>query len=235
MFHAACNNDIRLLRSNGLARKRYRLQPGTANFVDRESRDIFRETGTNRGLPRGVLSQAGLENISHDHFVDVISGYQSFSREFLDNGGSKVYGIQRGKGAVEPPYCCPYSTNDIRFHTCSFRVVPRLGNARARATGYERRPVNRDQILMPPSTSRMRPVKKSFSMMNWMAWAISSISPSLPRGIFCTTFSRISGLILATISVLMYPGAIAPTRMPNFASSLAQVTVMESTADFEAE
>ncbi len=49
--------------------------------------------------------------------------------------------------------------------------------------------------------------------MNAAVAAISLGSPSRWTGMPAAIFSRISGFMLATISVLMKPGAIAFTRM----------------------
>ena len=56
-------------------------------------------------------------------------------------------------------------------------------------------------ILMPPSRSMQRPVKKSFSAMKIAACAISLTSPRRRRGTCEVSFSSISGRIEARISV----------------------------------
>src|ERR1700737_4804758 len=76
------------------------------------------------------------------------------------------------------------------------------------------RPSGLLQSRKPPSTSRQRPVKKSFSNMNSTAWAISSGCPRRFNGTGAVILSNISGRIEERISVCVKPGAIDPTRMP---------------------
>ena len=59
---------------------------------------------------------------------------------------------------------------------------------------------------------------------------MSSATPIRPTGMAATSRSRDFWFIPAVIGVSIIPGAMAPTRIPKGANSLAQVTVLAASA-----
>ena len=53
-----------------LVREHHRLQPGSADLVDRERGDVVRQAAVERRLARRVLAEAGRDDVAHDAFVD---------------------------------------------------------------------------------------------------------------------------------------------------------------------
>ena len=54
---------------DALSGEHHRLQPGAADLVDREGGDAVVEAAVERGLPRGVLPVARLDDVPHDALV----------------------------------------------------------------------------------------------------------------------------------------------------------------------
>src|SRR5262249_16600014 len=77
----------------------------------------------------------------------------------------------------------------------------------------------------PPSTSMVRALKYSHSMTKRTASQMSSGTPTRPTGMAATSASRAFWFMPWVMGVSTIPGAIAPTRMPKGANSIAQVLV----------
>src|SRR5207302_1974378 len=85
-FHAAGHYDFRFAQLDRLCRKRDGFQAGAADFVDGHRSDTRLATSLQRGLARGILAEAGLDDVAHDDFVDLprfeIGAANGFGHDF---------------------------------------------------------------------------------------------------------------------------------------------------------
>src|SRR5690606_15180012 len=100
-LHAAADDDLGLSQSNRPSAREDWLKPGAADFVDRYGRSLVGETGRERRLARGRLTDAGLEDVSHVHSVDAGTGEASVGEGGRDGGGAQLRRGERREGAEE--------------------------------------------------------------------------------------------------------------------------------------
>src|SRR6266567_1865774 len=100
-FHAAGHYDFRFAQLDRLCRKRDGFQAGAADFVDGHRSDTRLATSLQRGLARGILAEAGLDDVAHDDFVDLprfeIGAANGFGHDF----GSEFGGGESGKATLK--------------------------------------------------------------------------------------------------------------------------------------
>ena len=85
-FHTARDDDFDLAGADQLVGKRDRVDAGETNLVNRDRRHLLGDSGLDRGLPGGDLAGAGLQDVAHDHVVDVLALH---SRE-IESGPDRV-------------------------------------------------------------------------------------------------------------------------------------------------
>jgi hypothetical protein len=71
---SAGDHDVRIAGADRLRGERDRLQARAAQHVDRRRRHRLRDAGRERGLPRRVLAQAGLQHAAQQDLVDRVGG-----------------------------------------------------------------------------------------------------------------------------------------------------------------
>ena len=69
-LHAAGDDDVHVADGDALSGEHHRFQAGATHLVDRQRRDVVGQSAAKRGLPRGVLSQTGADDVAHDALVD---------------------------------------------------------------------------------------------------------------------------------------------------------------------
>ena len=113
VLHAPGNNAFGVAGADCLGRERDRFQAAPADLVDGCRWNALGEAGANRGLPRGVLPQAGLEHIAHEHLID---GIDAGATERLLDGNRSEPGCRHvGEDAAKGADRGPHSADDDRF------------------------------------------------------------------------------------------------------------------------
>ena len=69
-LHAAGDDDFGFAELHGLRGESHGFQSRAADFVDGHGGDAGIESAAQRGLTRGILAEAGLDDVAHDDFVD---------------------------------------------------------------------------------------------------------------------------------------------------------------------
>ena len=69
-FHSAGDDQIDIAAAHALGREHHGFQSRAAHFVDRQRSDRRRQSGPQRRLPRGRLSDAGRKHIAENNLVD---------------------------------------------------------------------------------------------------------------------------------------------------------------------
>ena len=69
-LHAAGDGNLDVAGRDALRREHHRLEPGAADLVDRQRRDVIGKPAVQRRLPRRVLAVARLDDVAHDALVD---------------------------------------------------------------------------------------------------------------------------------------------------------------------
>ena len=69
-LHAARDHDVDVAGGDPLRRQHHGLQAGAAHLVDRERRDMVRQSAAKRRLPCGILPEPRADDVPHDAFVD---------------------------------------------------------------------------------------------------------------------------------------------------------------------
>jgi len=71
-LHAAGDDDVRIAGLDGLRGEGDGTKTGATDHVDGEGADLGRESAEDRGLARGILSEAGRDDVAHDALVDLL-------------------------------------------------------------------------------------------------------------------------------------------------------------------
>lgn len=109
----AGHDDLGIFRLNGLRSQGYSLQTGAANLVHRHGPDLRRRFAVYGGLPGGVLSQAGGDNVAHDALVHLIQVLNAGALHgFADNDGAKLGGAEVGERALKLSNGCANTGDD---------------------------------------------------------------------------------------------------------------------------
>ena len=72
VLHAAGHDDVRVARPDDLRRQRDGLQARAAEHVDGRRGHLDRQPGSDRGLARGVLAEAGLQHAPEQDLLDLL-------------------------------------------------------------------------------------------------------------------------------------------------------------------
>ena len=73
VFHAASYDDVSVTGFDHLSCQGYAAKTGTADFIDRKSRNFDRHAGFDHSLTSRVLTLSSLKDVAHDDFVDVFA------------------------------------------------------------------------------------------------------------------------------------------------------------------
>ena len=84
-----------------MRRKTDRLQARPANFIDRHRCHIRRQAAPQGGLTRGVLAQAGLDDITHNDFIDLLRSQTGPLDNRFDDQGSQLGSAHGFEHALE--------------------------------------------------------------------------------------------------------------------------------------
>lgn len=71
-LHATCHDGLELAEPDQLIRVGDRREAGQADIVERDRRNLRRDSSPDRGLARGDLANAGLEHVTHDDMIDLV-------------------------------------------------------------------------------------------------------------------------------------------------------------------
>src|SRR4051812_22741787 len=145
-------------------------------------------------------------------------------------------GVDDGWGAPERRLCGVVKDDSCRSHASVLLLSSRgRRSVQSGLPAYTAAARNHaPPMAAPPSTSTVRPVKKSHSMMNLTASQTSSGRPSRPSGMASFKPASDASETPSRIGVSITPGATPPTRIPKGASSSAQVRVAASSPAFDA-
>ncbi len=102
-FLAARHHDGGVSGGDLLSAQRHGAKAGAAQLVDAPGRALDRHAGLDRRLARGALASARLQDLAHDHFLDIGRGDAGALDRGLDGDGAQFVGWQAGEGAVEGP------------------------------------------------------------------------------------------------------------------------------------
>ncbi len=93
-FHAAGDDDLELAGTDELVGERDRVEAGEADLVDRDRRRAHADAGFDRGLPGGDLPGAGLQDLAHDHVLDLLGRDAGALERGLDGEAAEVDGAE---------------------------------------------------------------------------------------------------------------------------------------------
>lgn len=119
-LHTADGEDVVLPRLDGVGGEHGGLECGATHGVDREGPYLHREAGTDGGLPRRVLPEAGGENVAHDALLHVRGPDTCPAHGFLDAAGAefgRFYARERLAVLSDCGPACAY--DNCFFHLCS--------------------------------------------------------------------------------------------------------------------
>ena len=174
-LHAAGDDDLELAGTDELVGQRDRVEAGQADLVDGQRRDVHRDAALDRGLAGGDLAGAGLDDLAHDHVVDLVGRDAGALERGLDRDAAEVGGgevLERAEqpahrgtgtrdddgrsGAHDGPSCRHHVVYASRY--CCEHPVPRRGPRTRRHRHRPRRvrrarPRRRHRVLRP----RVRP------------------------------------------------------------------------------
>ena len=74
-LHAARDHNLDLTGADQLIGEGDRIEARQAHLIDGDGRHLLRKAGLDRRLARGDLSRARLQDLPHDHVIDVIGFY----------------------------------------------------------------------------------------------------------------------------------------------------------------
>ncbi len=96
---SAGHDALRVARLDRLRGKHDRLEPRSADLVDRERGNSRRQAGMNQRLARRGLSAATLHHLPHDHFFDRCRVDFGAGDGFTNDHGAELRGAERRKAA----------------------------------------------------------------------------------------------------------------------------------------
>ena len=126
-LHAARHDDVELAGPDELRGKRDRVQPGQAYLVDRDRRDRHRNAAGDRGLPGGHLPGSGLQDLAHDHVVDLPAAEPGPLQGRLDGDAAQFRGGQALQRAEQAAERCPGTAGDHRIPHAYLRWLASAG------------------------------------------------------------------------------------------------------------
>lgn len=99
---AAGDDHVEFAGANELVGERDRVQAREADLVDRQRRDVHGDAGLHGGLAGRDLPGAGLEDLPHDHVLDLVAADPGAVEGGLDREAAEV-GAGEGLERAEEP------------------------------------------------------------------------------------------------------------------------------------
>ena len=99
VLHAARDQAFGIAGTDGLRGERHCLEPAATDFVDGGRGNALCEPGADRRLACGVLTEAGLQHVAHEHLVDRID--PRAAQRLLDGNRSEPGRGHIGEGTPE--------------------------------------------------------------------------------------------------------------------------------------
>ena len=103
-LHAAGDDDLELAGADQLVGQRDRVEAGQADLVQRERGHRHRDAAGDRGRAGRVLAGAGLDDLAHDHVVDLVAGDAGPLQGGLDGDAAEVGGGEVLQRAEQPAH-----------------------------------------------------------------------------------------------------------------------------------
>src|SRR5919106_970955 len=113
-LHPPGHHHLDLSGADQLVGQGHGVQPRQADLVDRDRRDLPRDTGPDGGLPGGDLAGPGLDHLAHDHVVDLVSLQPRPGEGLPDRRPAEVDGLDVAEPAAEPTDRRPSAAHDHR-------------------------------------------------------------------------------------------------------------------------
>src|SRR5438105_12012832 len=98
-FHAAGHEHVRVPRPDRLGGEHDGFETRTAHLVDRDGRGGVRKACLERSVARGILADARLQNVPHDHFVYLFRRYPRTFQGLADGDGAELRRTELGESA----------------------------------------------------------------------------------------------------------------------------------------
>jgi len=118
-LHAAGDHHLHLTGADQLIGKRNGVEAGQADLVDGDCRDLLRDARLDRGLAGGDLARAGLEDMSHDHVIDLVSRHAAAFESRPDSMAAKGDRRHIFESSAESAERRARARYDHRRHTAS--------------------------------------------------------------------------------------------------------------------
>ena len=90
ILHTACHNDISISAGDQLGCQIHTVQTGTAEYVNRSCRNLYRDSCVNCCLSCGVLSKSCLDNTAHIYLINLLRPYTGSLQSLFDHNGSQI-------------------------------------------------------------------------------------------------------------------------------------------------
>ena len=111
-LHAAGDDDLELAGADELVGQRDGVEAGQADLVDRQRGDVHRDAALDGGLARRDLARAGLDDVAHDHVVDLVGRDAGALERGLDGDPAEVRGGEVLERAEQPAHRGAGSSDD---------------------------------------------------------------------------------------------------------------------------
>ncbi len=118
-FLAAGDDDVAVTQHDRLIAQGHGAQTGAAQLVDAIGRAFDRDAGVDGGLTGRVLTGAGLQDLAHDHFVDVLGGNPGALHGGADRDFTQVMSGNGAQASVERTDRGPRGAGDNDFSHAS--------------------------------------------------------------------------------------------------------------------
>ncbi len=102
-LHAPREDNVRITRANRLSREHDSLESGAAYLVDRHGSYRRRQAGLERCLAGGILTNASLQHVPHDRFIDALRLDLRTAIGLSEDNGTQLRGRKVGKRAKNLP------------------------------------------------------------------------------------------------------------------------------------
>ena len=99
-LHAAGEHHVAVSGLDGLSCEHDGLQRAAADLVDRERRNRVRNATPEGGSTGRVLTQARLQDVAHDDFLDFAGIDAGAGHDFTDHDGAEVRGFEAAQAAL---------------------------------------------------------------------------------------------------------------------------------------
>ncbi len=100
-LHAPADADLDVPGSDRRVEQPGGPDPGRAHLVDRLRGHLLGDPGLDLGLARGDLSLPGLEDLAHDHVLDLLGGDVGALESAADRRAAELGGVDGGQAAAE--------------------------------------------------------------------------------------------------------------------------------------